>query len=69
MSTAAEPDRPCGECKAVKPAAEFAWRLKAQGVRQHWCRACQATYQARYRINNPRRRTGRPIGRPRSYAS
>lgn len=44
--------RACGRCGEIKPDAEFAWRRKARGERQKYCRPCQADYgREHYRTN------------------
>src|SRR4029077_4076887 len=36
--------RRCDRCRDLKPIAEFAWRRKGRGQRDHYCRACRAQY-------------------------
>lgn len=47
--------RRCGRCHVEKPVGEFAWRRKARGQRDNYCRACRAAYkQEHYRANRDR---------------
>src|SRR5436305_6143453 len=47
--------RRCGSCGASKPVDEFAWRRKAKGPRDSYCRPCRAVYkQAHYAANRRR---------------
>jgi hypothetical protein len=40
--------RACGRCGQRKPAAEFAWRRKARGQRDNYCRPCRADYKRQH---------------------
>jgi hypothetical protein len=42
----------CGRCGELKPLAEFAWRRKAKGQRQTYCRPCQAAYTRAHYLAN-----------------
>lgn len=42
------PRKPCGRCGQRKPAAEFAWRRKARGQRDNYCRARRADYKRQH---------------------
>jgi hypothetical protein len=47
--------RRCGRCDLEKPLEEFAWRRKARGQLDNYCRACRAAYkQEHYRANRQR---------------
>ncbi len=47
--------RRCGRCQQSKPLDEFAWRRKARGQRDNYCRPCRADYkQAHYAANRER---------------
>jgi hypothetical protein len=35
----------CGRCGWQKPASDFAWRRKARGQRDNYCRPCRASYK------------------------
>jgi hypothetical protein len=37
--------RSCGRCGRHKAPSEFAWRRKARGQRDNYCRACRADYK------------------------
>jgi hypothetical protein len=47
--------RRCGRCRAAKPLSDFAWRRRARGQRDNYCRLCRAAYkQAHYAANRER---------------
>ena len=47
--------RRCGRCHQEKPFEDFAWRRKARGQRDNYCRPCRADYkQEHYRANRRR---------------
>ena len=47
--------RLCGRCRCEKPVEEFAWRRKARGQRDNYCRPCRADYkQEHYAANRQR---------------
>jgi len=47
--------RRCGRCGGLKTADEFAWRRKARGQRDNYCRPCRAAYkQEHYALNRER---------------
>jgi hypothetical protein len=47
--------RRCGKCGEEKSIDEFAWRRKAKGQRDNYCRPCRAKYkQAHYAANRQR---------------
>jgi hypothetical protein len=47
--------RRCGRCRQEKSVEEFAWRRKAKGQRDNYCRACRAAYkQEHYAANRER---------------
>jgi hypothetical protein len=60
--------RRCGRCGEEKPFEEFAWRRKARGQRDNYCRPCRTAYKhehysknrQRY-IDSARRRTDRIV--------
>jgi hypothetical protein len=37
--------RICGRCQQLMPISNFAWRRKARGQRDNYCRACRAAYK------------------------
>lgn len=41
----AEPRRRCGRCQELKPLTAFAWRRKARGQRDNYCRQCRSAYK------------------------
>jgi hypothetical protein len=47
--------RRCGRCGEQKPAHDFAWRRRARGQRDNYCRPCRAAYkQEHYATNRSR---------------
>ena len=47
--------RKCGRCGDEKPLADFAWRRKAKGQLDNYCRPCRAAYkQIHYTQNRAR---------------
>jgi hypothetical protein len=47
--------RRCGRCGESKPLEEFAWRRRAQGQRDNYCRPCRAAYKQEHYAANRRR--------------
>jgi hypothetical protein len=35
----------CGRCRRLLPLSDFAWRRKARGQRDNYCRTCRAAYK------------------------
>jgi hypothetical protein len=66
--------RTCGRCKEEKSPDEFAWRRKARGQRDNYCRPCRTAYKhehysrnkQRY-IDSARRRTERIVAERTAY--
>ncbi len=47
--------RRCGRCGTHKPVEQFAWRRRAKGQRDNYCRPCRAAYkQEHYAANRQR---------------
>lgn len=47
--------RRCGRCDKSKVIGEFAWRRKARGQRDNYCRSCRAAYKREHYRANRRR--------------
>lgn len=47
--------RRCGRCKEGKPVDEFAWRRRARGQRDNYCRPCRAAYHREHYLANKER--------------
>jgi hypothetical protein len=47
--------RRCGRCGGHKSLEEFAWRRKARGQRDNYCRPCRAAYKQEHYAANRRR--------------
>lgn len=61
--------RRCGRCGAEKPVEEFAWRRKAQGQRDNYCRSCRAAYKQEHYAANRRRYIESAIRRKRAVVA
>jgi hypothetical protein len=61
--------RACGRCGQRKPAAEFAWRRKARGQRDNYCRACRAAYKRQHYSANRERYVANAVRRKRTTAA
>jgi hypothetical protein len=44
--------RRCGRCDTEKPFEEFAWRRRARGQRDNYCRPCRADYHREHYLAN-----------------
>jgi hypothetical protein len=67
VSESSEP-RKCYRCGALKPPAEFAWRNKAKGRYDSFCRPCRAAYKKAHYAANRRRYIERAQERKRDLA-
>lgn len=47
--------RRCGRCDREKPLENFAWRRKAKGQRDNYCRSCRAKYKREHYLANRQR--------------
>ena len=47
--------RVCGRCKEKKPLDEFAWRRKASGQLDNYCRPCRTAYKHEHYARNRQR--------------
>jgi hypothetical protein len=45
----------CGRCRRQKPLEDFAWRRKARGQRDNYCRPCRAAYKQEHYAANKQR--------------
>jgi hypothetical protein len=50
--TPPNPTRLCGRCHQHLPLADFAWRRKARGQRDNYCRPCRAAYKQEHYAAN-----------------
>jgi len=46
--------RRCGRSGEAKPVEEFAWRRRARGQRDNYCRPCRAVYKQEHYSANRR---------------
>ena len=51
--------RKCSMCGELKPPEDFAWRLKAKGRRDSFCRPCRVVYSRKYYLANKQRYAAR----------
>lgn len=58
-----------GRCGQRKPAAEFAWRRKARGQRDNYCRACRADYKRQHYAAHRERYVANAVRRKRTTAA
>jgi hypothetical protein len=47
--------RPCGRCHQFLPLTDFAWRRKAYGQRDNYCRPCRAAYKREHYVAHKQR--------------
>lgn len=47
--------RRCGRCQEEKPMSDFAWRRKAKGQLDNYCRRCRAAYKQQHYAANKER--------------
>jgi hypothetical protein len=52
VSFSPESLRSCGRCGKAKPLSDFAWRRKARGQRDNYCRPCRAAYKQDHYLAN-----------------
>jgi hypothetical protein len=60
--------RRCGRCGQSKPLAEFAWRRRARGQRDNYCRSCRAEYKQEHYAANRTRYIAASLRRNRALA-
>jgi hypothetical protein len=58
----------CYMCGELKPAADFAWRLKKAGRRDSFCRPCRVIYSRKYYLANKQRYIARAAKAKRKIA-
>ncbi|HWC08536.1 MAG TPA: hypothetical protein VG458_05750 [Solirubrobacterales bacterium] len=58
--------RRCGRCHEEKPVEDFAWRPKAKGQRDNYCRPCRAAYKQEHYAANRERYIEQAIARKRT---
>jgi hypothetical protein len=63
---AADATRTCGRCRKVMPLSDFAWRRKARGQRDNYCRACRAAYKQEHYAAHRERYIANAIRRKRA---
>lgn len=47
--------RRCSRCRQAKPDEDFAWRYKAEALREAYCRPCRAEYKQSHYARNKQR--------------
>lgn len=63
------PKRRCGRCGKQKPVANFAWRRRALGQRDNYCRPCRAAYKREHYAANRQRYIAAADRRKRAIAA
>lgn len=58
----------CARCKENKPVADFAWRRKARGQLDTYCRPCRAAYKQKHYAANRQTYIDRAAARTRRLA-
>jgi hypothetical protein len=61
--------RRCGRCGTSKPRDDFAWRRRARGQRDNYCRPCRAAYKQEHYAANRGRYVARAQARKRAAAA
>lgn len=61
--------RRCGRCNTEKPLDEFAWRRKALGQRDNYCRPCHAAYKREHYKANRQRYIDQAVRRKRALGT
>jgi ferredoxin len=56
----------CGRCEREKPLGEFAWRRKAKGQKDNYCRPCRAAYKREHYLANRDRYIQQAMARKRA---
>jgi hypothetical protein len=56
----------CSRCRQEKPDQDFAWRRKAKGQRDSYCRPCRAEYKQEHYAKNKKRYLRQATARNRS---
>jgi hypothetical protein len=68
MREAGASSRRCSRCGSVRPAVEFAWRRRATGARDTYCRPCRAEYKREHYAANRERYVAQAQRRKRELA-
>jgi len=63
------PLRRCGRCGEMKPADEFAWRRKARGQRDNYCRPSRSDYKRSHYAANRQRYIDNALRRKQALAA
>ena len=61
--------RRCGRCRIEKPVEEFAWRRRARGQRDNYCRTCRADCKQEHYAANRQRYIEAAIQRKRAIVA
>jgi hypothetical protein len=69
LDTASEGLKPCGRCGEIKPVEDFAWRQKARGQRDNYCRPCRAEYGREHYAANRQRYIDNALRRKQEVAA
>ena len=61
--------RTCGRCNRPKPLSDFAWRRKARGQRDNYCRQCRADYKREHYAKHRERYVANALRRKRTVVA
>ena len=61
--------RTCGRCGQDKPISDYAWRRKACGQRDNYCRPCRADYKREHYAAHRERYIADAVRRDRNWDS
>src|SRR5256714_3309008 len=61
--------RRCGGCNEIKPVEQFAWRRKARGQRDNYCRTFRGDYKQEHYAANRSRYIANALRRKRALAA
>ncbi len=64
-----EPTRTCGRCGQRKAPSDFAWRRKARGQRDNYCRICRAAYKREHYASHRERYVANALRRKRALVA
>jgi hypothetical protein len=63
VSGMASVTKTCGRCRQTRPISDFAWRRKARGQRDNYCRPCRAAYKREHYVAHRERYVANAVRR------
>jgi hypothetical protein len=64
-----DPRQTCGRCHRLLPVSDFAWRRRASGQRDNYCRRCRAAYKQEHYALHPERYVANAVRRKRALVA